>query len=265
MGELTDVRACLGTDGRLDADLLDAAASRGAVVLCELTDEELHLLGPEPDADPDPLLDAPRLGRLDPPARDAALTAVLHTLRVTGELELDPARPDELGARGLRALAVSMRSAAVARTTVTVEPAGATVLGLFRLDDERVVSDDVDGDGIHLLALHRGSQVVGLVPALLDEDGVEALRLLHVTLGAGEAPAAARTLEVRRAVSGVIDADGSPAAWTVTRRLVLDGEERATETDLGDTALASLLWAFVTAPADASHGDVALGEVALDA
>jgi hypothetical protein len=157
-------------DGDLDLAELRGALTDGPVELGVLSDEELHWFGPDPDGTPDAQVDAPRLGRLDPSAQQAALTAALVMLRGREELVVEP--DGTVGRFGPRAFAVTLRSTAIARCTFVAEHAGErTTAALFRLPDGTFLLDEHTTAGAHRLTLSSADDLVGWLVDHLDPGG----------------------------------------------------------------------------------------------
>lgn len=156
-------------EGDLDLEGLVAAVAEGPVVVGTLTDEELHWLGPDPDAGPRSTVDMPRLGQLGPEAQQAALDAAFALLLARGELALDDDRPGEVLRLGPHALAVALRAEADARATFTLRRDGREArLLVFRLPGVGTLVDEIDGRGLHDLTLCTAEVAAGAVATTLD-------------------------------------------------------------------------------------------------
>lgn len=158
-------------EGELDLQAVASAVEEGPVEVGLLTDEELHWLGPDPDAEPDPDGDAPRLATLSAEAREGALEASLRLLEARGELERDPERPGHLVRTGLHAYAVSLRDNAVARTGLAVhdgdeEPLRALV---WRLTDAVHVLQRIDRGGFHRFSIVATEALLGWLIGMLGD------------------------------------------------------------------------------------------------
>lgn len=264
-------------EGDLDLERLVAAVAEGPVVVGTLTDEELHWLGPDPDAVPRSTVDAPRLGQLGPEEQQAALDAAFALLLARGELALDDDRPGEVLRLGHHALAVALRAEADARATFTLRRDGREGrLLVFRLPGVGTLLDEIDGRGLHDLTLCAAEVAAGAVAATLDAEVPGTGEVQRAATGDALVPpldelrAAART--ELHAVLATSDGKGGghlrqllllagPGGTYVVRGHA--GGDASTEVVLQPVApgdVPALLAAFLTAAS--APGDVPVGDAA---
>lgn len=158
--------------GDLDLTRVAAAVADGPVEAALVTDEELHWLGPDPDAEPDPATDAPRLGSLSPEAQEGALEASLRLLEARGELERDAEHPGQLLRTGLHAYVVSLRESSVTRTALTYRSRhDATPLRAvaWRLTEGVELLQRTDDAGFHRFTLVSTEALLGWMLGLLGD------------------------------------------------------------------------------------------------
>lgn len=174
--DLRHLADLVADDGDLDLATLPDHLADGPLEVGVLTDEELHWFGPDPDAAPDPEVDAPRLGRLDAEAQQVALDTALWMLQARGELVLEDDRPGEVLRLGVRALGVALRSSASARCTVTVTRDGTAERAVvWWLPGVGTLAETVSAAGLHHLVLrHPDDQarwLAGLLGPCVDASG----------------------------------------------------------------------------------------------
>lgn len=131
--------------------LLEAIADRD-VEVGVFTDEQLHWTSPDPDADPDPIVDAPRLARLTPAEQTAALAATMWLLLARDEARWDGHR---LMLRARHAIVAELRQQADHMTLVQVDGPAHTVAAptavIYRNGPELFTVEHVAAEGLHHL------------------------------------------------------------------------------------------------------------------
>lgn len=136
--------------GTVDLVDLARAAEQADIDAGVLTDEEVHWLSPDPDAEPDGFLDAPRLAKLPPAARQVALETALWMLRARGEIEYDPST-DRLRIDGTLALLGELRNRPEAAVSLRVDERGTGThrAGIYRVRHELFLTEEVADTGLH--------------------------------------------------------------------------------------------------------------------
>jgi hypothetical protein len=140
-----------------------------------LSDEELYLLSPEPEAEPDPHFDAPRLAGLSAEQREVALASAVWVLRAHQLVR--PTDSGELGFVGLTAVVGDVRANAEAavRVRVDVRGEGSGRAVLYRARPDLFLTQQVGDEGLHRFTF-RGAQAQARWLAAFVDPGAHARR-----------------------------------------------------------------------------------------
>lgn len=160
--------ALAGTDGRLRMDELADLTARHDVVVGELLDEELRLVGPGPDPGPDPHW-TPRLAELEGIARATAMDVAYRSALASGLIVETGGGEGDVSP--LLSVPADAFEEAVAQLTWThrARDAAASRQALLLRPDRQVLHDEIDvDDGTHLLVFRSAERARALVTAVLD-------------------------------------------------------------------------------------------------
>lgn len=164
-----DVVEFLDPDGLLDLDAVAAALVDDVVEVGSFTDEELHWLRDDGQLVADDL-EAPRLGRLEPAAAEAALDAALSLLVARGDLQVVPDTDGALRPVGRHAVLRTLREQVpgVVRIRTDDRERGSAWAAAYRVDDRMLLLEVVEPGGIHHLVLATPQVATGWLASQLD-------------------------------------------------------------------------------------------------
>lgn len=137
-----------------------------------LTDEEVHWIGGDPDADPDEFLDAPRLARLTPDEQQIALETTLWMLQARGEAIYDPTT-DLLRLEGVHAVLGDLRGSPEAAISVRVDVRGEGTrrAAIYRIRPDLFMTEEVEDAGLHHFVLRSPARQAAWLAVAVDPHG----------------------------------------------------------------------------------------------
>lgn len=148
---------------------LASAAREADVDAGILTDEEVHLIGPDPMAPPDGFIDAPRLAELPAHDQEVALEAVRLLLEARGDVIHDPSE-DLDRAVGAHAVISEVRNApqAVVSVRVDVRGEGTRRAAIYRALPDLFLVEEVHDAGLHHFAFRSPPRTAAWLASAVD-------------------------------------------------------------------------------------------------
>ena len=157
---------------QVDLDVIATAAAGGDVHLGWFSDEEVHLLSPDPTRPPHRHIDAPRLATLPDEQRSAALEATRWTLQARGYGYHTPDGRFEVVRE--HALLAALRWSAATAISVRVDQrdVGTLELACYRIHPRLWLSEEVHPMGLHEFTFRSPTAQTAWLATNLDADDV---------------------------------------------------------------------------------------------